>query len=53
LIWAGRSETTNPRSVSHLGDSVIRRVMKQLHREGLVAMATCDSACSHALAVGR
>jgi len=37
LLWAARSETTNPRSVSRLGDSVIRHVIKELHKEGLMA----------------
>lgn len=42
LIFAARSETTNPRSVSRLGDSVIRHVVKELHKEGLMAVGPCD-----------
>ena len=38
LIWAARSETTDPRSVGKLGDSVIRHVMEELRKEGLVAL---------------
>ena len=41
LIWAARSETTNPRSVSKLGDSVIRHVTKELRKEGLMAAGVC------------
>lgn len=36
LIWAARSETTNPQSVGRLGDSVIRHVMEGLRKDGLV-----------------
>ena len=36
LIWAGRSETTNPKSINKLGDSVIRHVTKALREEGLI-----------------
>ena len=36
LSWAGRSETTNPRSVNKLGDSVSRPVTKALREEGLI-----------------
>lgn len=36
LIWAARSETTNPKSVGKLGDSVIKHVMNRLRRDGLV-----------------
>ena len=39
LIWAGRSETTNPRSVSRLGDSVIKHVKKKLEKQGFLAFA--------------
>ena len=38
LIWAARSETTDPRSVGKLGDSVMRHVMQELRKEGLVAL---------------
>ena len=41
LIWAGRSETTNPRSVGKLTDSVIKHVMKALHNDGLLAHRGC------------
>jgi hypothetical protein len=46
LLWAGRSETTNPRSVGKLTDSVIKHVMKALQRDGLLAHRSCAaSAC--------
>jgi hypothetical protein len=38
LIWAARSETTDPKSVGKLGDSVIKHVMQELRKEGLVAL---------------
>ena len=41
LIWAGRSETTNPRSVGKLTDSVIKHVMKALHNDGLLVQLRC------------
>ncbi|MGH7619648.1 MAG: hypothetical protein ACREPM_20740 [Gemmatimonadaceae bacterium] len=44
LIWAARSETTDPRSVGKLGDSVIRHVMQALRKEGLVAVL-CGDLC--------
>jgi len=37
LVWAARSETTNPRSVNKLVDSVLRHVMEVLQKENLVA----------------
>jgi hypothetical protein len=39
LIWAARSETTNPRSVSRLGDSVIKHVKEKLEKQGFLALA--------------
>jgi len=36
LVWAARSETTDPSSVGKLGDSVMRHVMKALEKERLV-----------------
>ena len=44
LIWAGRSETTNPRSVGKLTDSVIKHVMKALHNDGLLVQRRCAPA---------
>lgn len=44
LIWAARSETTDPRSVGKLGDSVLRHVMQELRKEGLVAVV-CGDLC--------
>jgi len=38
LVWAARSETTNPRSVNKLVDSVLRHVMEELQKENLVAV---------------
>jgi hypothetical protein len=47
LVWAGRSETTNPQSVSKLIDSVIKHVLKALHSEGLLAGVRCtEPACA-------
>jgi hypothetical protein len=42
LIWAARSETTDPKSVGKLGDSVLRHVMQELQKEGLVALLLCS-----------
>ena len=36
LLWAARSETTNPRSVNRLGDSVIKHVKKRLEKDGML-----------------
>ncbi|HEY9229595.1 MAG TPA: hypothetical protein VIP11_23300 [Gemmatimonadaceae bacterium] len=36
LVWAARSETTDPKSVGRLGDSVIKHVMNELNKEGLI-----------------
>jgi hypothetical protein len=44
LIWAARSETTDPKSVTKLGDSVLRHVMQELRKEGLVAVL-CGDLC--------
>ena len=35
LIWAGRSETTNPRSVRKLGHSVVKHVLRSLEKDQL------------------
>jgi len=37
LVYAARSETTNPRSVNKLIDSVLRHVMEELQKENVVA----------------
>jgi hypothetical protein len=37
MIWAARSETTNPRSAGKLTDSVIKHVTKALRHDGLLA----------------
>jgi len=37
LVYAARSETTNPRSVNKLVDSVLRHVMEELQKENVVA----------------
>lgn len=42
LIWAARSETTDPASVSKLGDSVMRHVMHELQEEGLVGLVCSE-----------
>jgi hypothetical protein len=42
LIWAARSETTDPKSVGKLGDSVLKHVMQELRKEGLVALLLCS-----------
>jgi hypothetical protein len=36
LIWAARSETTNPKSAGKLTDSVIKHVTKALRKDGMV-----------------
>jgi len=38
MIWAARSETTNPASAGKLTDSVIRHVTKALRKGGYLAM---------------
>ena len=43
LVWAARSETTNPSSVNKLGDSVLRHVMHELEKENLIAGANCTA----------
>jgi hypothetical protein len=45
LLWAARSETTDPASVGKLGDSVLRHVVDELHKEGLVAVFCADFDC--------
>jgi hypothetical protein len=52
LLWAARSETTNPRSVSRLGDSVIRHVIKALHKDGLMALGACETVRCPAATLG-
>jgi hypothetical protein len=39
LVYAARSETTNPRSVNKLVDSVLRHVMEELEKENVIAAA--------------
>jgi hypothetical protein len=47
LVWAGRSETTNPKSVGKLTDSVIKHVLKALHNDGVLAGLHCtDPSCT-------
>jgi hypothetical protein len=47
LVWAARSETTDPSSVNKLGDSVLKHVMQELQKEGLVAlMCGVSEACA-------
>ncbi len=48
LIFAARSETTNPSSVGKLEDSVIRHVKKRLEKDGLLlALLGCfDRSCN-------
>lgn len=47
LVWAGRSETTNPKSVAKLTDSVIKHVLKALRNDGVLAGFHCsDPACT-------
>jgi hypothetical protein len=41
LIWAGRSETTNPKSAAKLANAVVDRVVNALHNDGLLARAGC------------
>jgi hypothetical protein len=49
LIWAGRSETTNPKSAAKLANAVVNRVVRTLHNDGLLARATCaESVCGKA-----
>lgn len=46
LVWAGRSETTNPQSIGKLTDSVIKHVMKALQKDGLLVLRSCaERAC--------
>jgi hypothetical protein len=52
LIWAARSETTDPKSVGKLGDSVIKHVMQELRKEGLVALVCGGSDLCGQLAHG-
>jgi hypothetical protein len=41
LIWAGRSETTNPKSAAKLANAVVDRVVRALHSDGLLVRAGC------------
>lgn len=41
LIWAGRSETTDPRTAGKLAHSVVGRVVRALRKDGLLAFAAC------------
>jgi len=52
LLWAGRSETTDPKSVGKLGDSVIKHIMQELRKEGMVALlcggsSLCERVAGH------
>jgi hypothetical protein len=46
LVWAARSETTNPRSVAKLTDSVIKHVMNALQKDGLIVSRCIERACA-------
>jgi len=37
LLWAGRTQTTNPKSATKMADKVIARVVKALHDDGIIA----------------
>ena len=41
LIWAGRSETTDPRTAGRLAHSVVGRVVRALKKDGLLALMSC------------
>jgi hypothetical protein len=41
LIWAGRSETTDPRTAGKLAHSVVGGVVRALKKDGLLALMTC------------
>ena len=41
LIWAGRSETTDPRTAGRLAHSVVGRVVRALKKDGLLALMQC------------
>lgn len=41
LIWAGRSETTDPRTAGKLAHSVVGRVVRALKKDGLLALLEC------------
>jgi hypothetical protein len=43
LIFAARSETTNPKSVNKLGNSVIKHIVNELRKDGLIAVVPCDN----------
>ena len=47
LVWAARSETTNPQSVRKLTNSVIKHVTKAMRNDGYLARARCtDGSCA-------
>jgi hypothetical protein len=43
LVYAARSETTNPRSVNKLIDSVLRHVMEELQKGNVIVAANCTA----------
>ena len=43
LVDAARSETTNPRSVNKLIDSVLRHVMEELQKGNVIVTANCTA----------
>jgi len=44
LIFAARSETTNPSSAGKLTESVIRHIREDMRKKGLIAMADVNAA---------
>lgn len=48
LIFAARSETTNPSSAKQLTDSVIRHIREELRKNGLLAVLWMDDMTSFA-----
>lgn len=50
LIYAARSETTNPASAKKLTDSVIRHVRENMKKRGLIAMQRVNAADAIAVA---
>ena len=46
LIFAARSETTNPKSAKALTDSVIRHIREQLRKDGLLAVLWAEDLAS-------
>ena len=43
LVYAARSETTNPSSVNKLIDSVLRHVKEELQKDNLIVAANCTA----------